>query len=247
MRLVDRLISFQKEMKKVHLEIQERTNLEFPLEKLPGMVNFFVGAVEPASKEVPKKGKAPAAQKEGLRQVSQGERPPLKEAISIVMGGDICNSKTLLMRLKRKGWAPNAKNPRNYISIVLANNKDVFERTDRRGHYSLKARSNRDAPLSENPKAPEEAQGELREASPTEASKELSGEELDNEILRFLKRKGPTPEADLYNTLATRAKIRTAMDRLKFKGKVRLRMSKNRKVWSHKGPGRPRKEDAVHA
>lgn len=67
------------------------------------------------------------------------DRPPLKQAILLVMGDDTCNAGEILRRLSQKGWNPtNAKDPEQYIGYMLSSSRDVFKRVPPRGYRNAR-------------------------------------------------------------------------------------------------------------
>ena len=94
-----------------------------------------------APKAKAKKGRKPTknvAAAEGRRAVARGDRPVLKEAMKTVMGDKVMAAQDIVDGLKAKGWLPNAKDPRTYISFTLSAQKDAFERTEKRGYYRVR-------------------------------------------------------------------------------------------------------------
>jgi len=75
---------------------------------------------------------------EGRRAQARGDRPPLKQAIAVVMGKATMDAATVVKALKARGWLPNAEDPHQYASFMLSSSRDVFERV-RRGFYRVKA------------------------------------------------------------------------------------------------------------
>lgn len=98
----------------------------------------------PRSKK-PKKGvvggsKAAAKRAaEGRRAVARGDRPPLREAMAVVMGDGSMTSADVVAALEARGWGPNADDPRQYISYMLSSSKDTFDRVER-GVYRVNAK-----------------------------------------------------------------------------------------------------------
>lgn len=74
----------------------------------------------------------------GRRAVARGERPPMSHAMATVMGSRSMASLEIVNALKARGWLPNAKRPRDYVSFMLSQNRKVFERV-KRGVYRVKA------------------------------------------------------------------------------------------------------------
>jgi len=75
---------------------------------------------------------------EGRRAVAGGERPPLKDAMVIVMGNVNMSAQGVVDALARKKWLPSSSDHRQYISFMLSNNcPDTFERTETRGYYRV--------------------------------------------------------------------------------------------------------------
>lgn len=75
---------------------------------------------------------------EGRRQVSSGERPPIKDAIKQILAhrrkatlGD------LMGELERNKWMPNSSNPRDYVAQIIHHHPDDFE-VIQRGVYRAK-------------------------------------------------------------------------------------------------------------
>lgn len=96
-----------------------------------------------AKKTVKKGGPKTAASRraaEGRREVLEGLRPPIKDAIAKVLGSKTMQSQAIFDALKEKGWLPKSNNQRGYVSYVLSSNKDHFEsvKGKGRGHYRLR-------------------------------------------------------------------------------------------------------------
>jgi len=93
-------------------------------------------------------GKSRAA--EGRRAVARGERPPIKQAMAHVMGGDTCNPAMVLERLVAKGWTPSAGDPKTYVGYMLSSTKEMFVRVPAkgRGFYRVKDGVSTDLPGS---------------------------------------------------------------------------------------------------
>lgn len=88
---------------------------------------------------VKKKKAAQAAAAKGRRDVARGDRPPIRKAIVRVMGDKVMDSATIVEELDKRGWGPNAKDPRTYVLYTLSENRhDVFERVSR-GRYRVRA------------------------------------------------------------------------------------------------------------
>lgn len=75
--------------------------------------------------------------KEGRQAVLRGERPPLREAMAIVMGAKTLNSLQVYEALKARNWLPQGEDPRGYISMTFSKNAEMFERQGR-GEYRVK-------------------------------------------------------------------------------------------------------------
>lgn len=88
-----------------------------------------------AKKKASKKAKGKAA--EGRQAVARGDRPTIRDSIAIVMGSEVMGSAEIVAALAKKGWTPNAKDPRTYCLYTLSDNKDVFERVER-GRYRVR-------------------------------------------------------------------------------------------------------------
>lgn len=95
---------------------------------------------EKASKGETSKAAGKSRAAEGRRAVARGERPPIKQAMAQVMGGDTCNPAMVAERLAAKGWTPAAADPKTYCGYMLSSNKDMFERVPAkgRGFYRVK-------------------------------------------------------------------------------------------------------------
>lgn len=78
----------------------------------------------------------------GRQQVASGSRPPIKEAIVRVMGAKVMHTSEVLAALEAKGWAPAAKDPKQYVGYVLSSATDFFARVKAkgRGFYKVKAK-----------------------------------------------------------------------------------------------------------
>lgn len=92
--------------------------------------------VKAAPKTTPRKVKNTRAV-DGRRAIAQGLRPSIKTAIAVVMNNDTLGATEIYERLKARDWLPNANEPRMYITHTLSKNKDVFDRTNKRGVYVL--------------------------------------------------------------------------------------------------------------
>lgn len=80
-------------------------------------------------------GQARAA--EGRRIVARGERPPMKEAMTTVMGRRTMGAADIVEGLAKRNWLPTSNDPQQYISYMLSSNKDTFERISR-GQYRVR-------------------------------------------------------------------------------------------------------------
>lgn len=84
----------------------------------------------------PKRGRRSTA--EGRRAVAEGLRPPIKDAITKVLGNRTLTIGEIFDGLKEKNWLPNSAEPRQYISYLLSTSKDRFERAPNgRGIYRV--------------------------------------------------------------------------------------------------------------
>jgi len=103
----------------------------------------------------------------GRQAVARGDRPPLKEAMVTVMGDDTVSSEQVIAALKTKGWMPDSKKPRQYISFMFSSNPEVFKRVGR-GLYRVakgtKAKGNGDS------KKPQKAKPAPAAAKPAPAA-----------------------------------------------------------------------------
>ncbi len=112
--------------------------------------------VAPAKKAAPAKKEATKKTKrgynkfaaEGRAAVLRGDRPPIKEAISKVMGSKVMNATTIADLLKEKKWLPNSNDPKAYIAYILCSTKERFERvtTKGRGFYRVKGAASNEKP-----------------------------------------------------------------------------------------------------
>jgi hypothetical protein len=68
---------------------------------------------------------------------SREDRPSLREALTLVMGGNVMDSAELMEGLGKKGWTPVSEDPRQAIIYTLVSNKNVFERVER-GRYRVR-------------------------------------------------------------------------------------------------------------
>lgn len=74
----------------------------------------------------------------GRREVAEGKRPKIKDAMKTVMGSVVMNATTVFEALKARDWLPNANNPRAYIAYLLSSLRDDFDRVEgRRGFYRV--------------------------------------------------------------------------------------------------------------
>lgn len=74
---------------------------------------------------------------EGRRAVARGDRPTMREAMAIVIGSGQMEAAEIVEGLKKRNWMPNAEDPQQYVSYMLASNKPTFERISR-GVYKVR-------------------------------------------------------------------------------------------------------------
>lgn len=104
----------------------------------PGPKPKKAASSEDAAPKTTTEGKNRAAK--GRRAVARGERPSLKDGMVQVMGSETCNAEEVAERLAKKGWTPDAKDPKQYIGYMLSSTKTHFERVPAkgRGFYRVK-------------------------------------------------------------------------------------------------------------
>lgn len=73
----------------------------------------------------------------GRQQVMRGERPPIRDALQIVLGQRTMKSRDIGEELKKRGWIPVSTNPMGYISYVLSKSTKHFQAVQR-GTYRVK-------------------------------------------------------------------------------------------------------------
>jgi hypothetical protein len=83
---------------------------------------------------------------------STGAKPPRAiEAVEMVLGsGATLNAAEIIKALEEKGWLPASNDPKTYVSFILSQNKEKFERdpVKGRGYYRL-AKGGTKAPTKE--------------------------------------------------------------------------------------------------
>jgi hypothetical protein len=67
-------------------------------------------------------------------------KPPLKKRLASVMGDRAMSSREVTEALRAKGWLPDSALPEQFVSFILASNKNEFERVER-GVYRRRASS----------------------------------------------------------------------------------------------------------
>lgn len=150
-------------------------------------------APKKAAKAAPKKTTAKKASKaaikraaEGRAAVARGDRPAIKDAMVQVMGKEVINADEVTARLEKKGWLPNANEPRVYIGYLLSSTKTHFEAVKEKGRGFYRAISTKSAPANGHKKAaeskpaakaetkaPEKTESKPAESKPAEASSEV--------------------------------------------------------------------------
>jgi hypothetical protein len=77
----------------------------------------------------------------GRREVADGRRPKIRDAMVTVMGTNIMNALSIYEDLKVRDWLPNSSNPRAYIAYLLSSFSETFERVPSkgRGYYRVRA------------------------------------------------------------------------------------------------------------
>lgn len=102
----------------------------------------------PAKKPVTKKASkatVTARQVQGRRDVAEGKRPSLRDAVIKVMGNRVMSKDEVYEALKAKGWLPNSNQPLTYVGYTLSgtkltDGKHLFERAAKgRGYYQVRA------------------------------------------------------------------------------------------------------------
>jgi hypothetical protein len=94
-------------------------------------------AAKKTGKKAAKKTANTSNAAEGRRAVARGDRPTMKEAIATVIGKATMGAAEVVEGLEKRDWVPNAAKIQQYVSFLLSNNKDVFERI---GHGQYKVR-----------------------------------------------------------------------------------------------------------
>ena len=117
-----------------------RTKATTKATKSAGQSNKDAATVKPSTPKVQNR-RGGSSTAEGRRAVAEGRRPPIKDAISKVMGNKTMTIGDIFDGLKEKGWLPNSNEPRQYISYLLSTSKDRFERAPNggRGIYRVKS------------------------------------------------------------------------------------------------------------
>jgi len=85
---------------------------------------------------------------EGRRQVANGERPKLHDAMAVTAGDRIVNADTLFEEMQVLGWLPNSSDPRGYISYTFSSAKEVFEKVPAKGRGFYRVVSSYEAPAA---------------------------------------------------------------------------------------------------
>jgi len=75
--------------------------------------------------------------KKGRREVLQGKRPPMKEAVARVIGKRTMTATEIREGLRKRGWLPNTDKVQQYISYILSSTRDIFERVEH-GKYRVR-------------------------------------------------------------------------------------------------------------
>lgn len=112
--------------------------------------------------------------KVGRRQVVEGLRPSLRDAIVCVMGDKEANATEILERLKKRGWLPNSQDKRGAVLYMLSKS-DTFRRVGR-GVYKVQKPT---PAAKEKPPVPKES---LRHRISRALDKELTPEEISVEL-----------------------------------------------------------------
>jgi hypothetical protein len=84
---------------------------------------------------------------EGRREVMDGTRPPIKDALRLILGKKTMRSRDITLELKARNWVPNSASIESYVPYVLSSNskgaKAVFEpvkgQGKGRGWYRVRA------------------------------------------------------------------------------------------------------------
>lgn len=145
-----------------------------------------------ASSEATSTESTPNLAAQGRRDVASGKRPKIKDAMTIVMGDTPMNAESIFAGLEARGWTPNSKNPKSYISYLLSSLRDHFEKVPgQRGIYRVKPVSAKSEETveekTEASEAVEEASVEAQSASePTTDSTPAAGDTEQDETDRLL-------------------------------------------------------------
>lgn len=109
--------------------------------KKPGPKPKAAAKVKPVAKAKKTAKQAKAAKPApttNRKAVANGSRPPLYQAVAMVMAGkDQMSIDQVLQELEKRGWSPDSEKPHNYISFIFSSNKEVFDRV-KRGVYRVK-------------------------------------------------------------------------------------------------------------
>ena len=135
----------------------------------------------------------------GRRAVARGDRPPMKEAIALIMGDKETEIGEVVAALEKKGWLPNTPHPRPYVNCFLANSKDVFERVSR-GKYKVIV------PSLKKEKAQSTNSAATPAATPAPAAKKSgnnvgkSNKNLDEDVRNFMTSKDGNVMPNPFNS-----------------------------------------------
>lgn len=104
---------------------------------------FGTASPEPkAAGRKPKKAKPAVVNNsraaQGRREVADGKRPKIREAMREVMGTEVMNAQQIHDLLEERGWLPNSTSPLHYIRYLLSSLADFVRVEGRsRGLYAV--------------------------------------------------------------------------------------------------------------
>lgn len=153
----------------------------------------------------PGKGEADDAKSEApkpspkTKSSATGAKPRMVDAVkAIVAEAGSLNAAEVVSALEAKGWMPSSNDPKSYISFVLSQNKDEFERdpSKGRGYYRIKGSETKTEPKT-NGKS--EAKSETKAAKPepeAKASPDTSDSDEEEEAINPFDEDGLARMAD---------------------------------------------------
>lgn len=130
-----------------------------PVKKLDGR-SKEARALKAAQGKTPAAKKSPAGrQAQGRRDVAEGKRPSLRDAVIKVMGNRAMSKAEVFDALKAKGWLPNSDKPLTYIGYTLSStkcredDKHLFARVPEKGRGFYRVRPDLATLTAQTPKA----------------------------------------------------------------------------------------------